>query len=145
MVIFSWVEPLGIGGHALLILNQDKTGCYECLYTLNPEDQLDVLKNRASFAAPKQFFGKRISCCGSTFTPYGSLDALQTAIITTRLCISALIGEEKNNPLISWKGDSTIFIQNGYKLSERYYMLNQKLIDLRYQYKSAHCKVCGNG
>ncbi|MCZ7673844.1 MAG: ThiF family adenylyltransferase [Chloroflexi bacterium] len=80
-IIFSWLEPYGIGGHTLLTGNASARGCYECLITPMTEDE--ALYNRASFAAPGQFFAKDISGCGSLFTPYGSTDALQTALLTS--------------------------------------------------------------
>src|SRR6266851_2655045 len=42
--VFTWLEPLGIGGHALLTHNSAGGGCFECLYT-SPGDQ-EVLENR---------------------------------------------------------------------------------------------------
>jgi len=54
--IFAWVEPYGLGGHALL-MQPSAQGCLRCLYT--PIDETDSpLLNRASFAAPGQHFAK---------------------------------------------------------------------------------------
>ncbi|WP_158236215.1 E2/UBC family protein [Geobacillus sp. WSUCF-018B] len=141
-VIFTWLEPLGIGGHALLTLNNGNNGCYECLYT-NPFDPDCALYNKASFAAPNQFFGKMISGCQTAFTPYGSMDALQTAILATRLALSVLTGKEKDNPLCSWKGDSTDFLEHGFKLSKRYELTTEQLNNTRYHYKAQQCPICG--
>lgn len=140
-VIFTWLEPYGIGGHALLTLNKGKPGCIQCLYSSRTDD-VDYPYNFASFAAPGQDFGKTITGCAGAFTPYGSLDALQTAIIAVRLAISTLKGEEEDNPLISWKGDSKLFVQQGYELSRRYPETQEKLYALRYAYKDPKCPVC---
>lgn len=135
-VIFTWVEPLGIGGHALLTLNNGQNGCLECLYS--------NLENRASFAAGNQNFAKTISGCGTVFTPYGSLDSLQTTILTTRLAVDVLTGREQDNPLLSWKGDGSLCNQQGFVLTNRYKLTEEQLFKLRYDYKLLHCPVCGN-
>lgn len=140
-IIFTWVEPFGIGGHALVALNKNPTGCYECLHT-NPAGPTIEYINRASFAAPRQIFSKTVSGCGTQFTPYGSLDATQTAIIATRLAINILTCEEKDNPLISWKGNATKFINSGFRPSDRFELTEEQLFDIRYLYKTDRCKVC---
>ena len=139
--IFTWVEPLGIGGHAVATLNNSRTGCYECIHT-NPVGPTSEFVNRASFAAPGQTFSKTVAGCGTQFTPYGSLDALQTAILATRLAIDILTGKELNNPLISWKGSPTKFLEAGYSLSDRYELSQEYLFETRYKYKTDRCQTC---
>lgn len=139
-VIYTWTEPLGIGGHALVTLNKTKRGCFECLYT--SKEATTTLKNSASFTAPNQVFSKSITGCGGTFSPYGSLDALQTAVLASRLAISVLKGDEEANPLLSWKGDSTSFVKQGYKLSKRFELSQERLDKVRYLYQHKGCKVC---
>jgi molybdopterin-synthase adenylyltransferase len=143
-VIYAWLDPLGIGGHSLLTKNQQNGGCFRCLFT-HPDDANHLIPNKASFAAPDQFFGKTLAGCESVFTPYGSMDALQTAIIATRLAVKTLNGEEKGNPLLSWKGDATELLSQGFRVSKRYELSSEQLFDSRYQYKVEHCPVCGNG
>ncbi|MGI9951985.1 E2/UBC family protein [Moorellaceae bacterium AZ2] len=135
--IFAWNEPLGIGGHALLTKNNGRSGCLECLY----RDPDEPLYNKASFAAPGQFFGKTVAGCSNVFTPYGSMDSIQTAVLATRLGISVLLGHEKDNPLLSWKGDDRFFKQE-YKLSPRYELSSEQLFDSRYYYKLKGCPIC---
>lgn len=140
--IFSWVEPLGIGGHALLTLNNKRKGCFRCL--LRSESIHGSLYNKASFALPEQSFVKVMSGCSTVYTPFGSLDALQTAILTTRLAINVLNGNETDNPLLSWKGNPEQFLESGYKLSNRYLKSSvEDLFNYRYQYKESACSVCG--
>ncbi len=139
--IFTWIEPLGVGGHAVATLNNSRTGCYECLHT-NPVGPTTEFVNRASFAAPRQTFSKTVAGCGTQFTPYGSLDALQTAILATRLAVDILTGKELNNPLISWKGSSTKFLEAGYSLSNRYELSQEYLFETRYKYKTDRCQTC---
>ncbi len=135
-IIYTWIDPYGIGGHVLLTNNQDKEGCYQCIYR-------DNLQNIASFAAIDQKFTKSLSGCGSLFTPYGSADALQTAILSIRLAMNVLKGEEVDNPILSWKGDPSQFIKAGFKLSSRFEEQNyEELYENRYLYKNQNCPIC---
>ncbi|HCU21764.1 MAG TPA: thiamine biosynthesis protein ThiF [Candidatus Atribacteria bacterium] len=141
--IFAWNEPLGIGGHALVTKNNGRSGCLECLYHRDPDNPL---YNNASFAAPNQFFGKTVSGCSNVFTPYGSMDSIQTAVLATRLGINVLLGYEPDNPVLSWKGDDRLFLEQNYKLSSRYAKLSlEQLFESRYEYKLQCCKICGCG
>ncbi len=138
--LFTWLEPLGIGGHALLIADRNDNGCFECLYT--SVDDVETLDNRAAFADSGQTFGRALSGCGSMHTPYGSADAVQTAVQAVRLAVDALTGRETGNPLVSWKGDASAFKDGGYHLSGRYDMTTNALYDQRYAYRNPKCRVC---
>jgi len=140
-VVFTWLEPYGIGGHALLIGNSNHKGCLECLFTPISGDE-GLYYNRASFAASGQSFAKDVSGCGSLFTPYGSTDALQTALLASRLATDALLGETCGNPLLSWKGNDREFIRAGFKLSNRYTLTEEDLYKQRYDYHNPKCPVC---
>lgn len=140
-VIFTWLEPLGIGGHALLV-NPSVGGCFRCLFE-DPYDPCIGLYNQAAFAESGQSFGRDLSGCGSLFTPFGFLDAGSTAILTSRLAMDALTGREHGNPLLSWKGDATEFIAQKFKVSDRYQRSDKQLFDSRYDYRSDACPVCG--
>lgn len=142
-VIYTWLDPLGIGGHALLTNNQKKDGCFQCLFT-HPEENEYMIPNKASFAAPNQFFGKTLAGCESMFTPYGSIDALQTAITATRLAVNTLNRNVIGNPLLSWKGDSNEFLIQEYKVSKRYALSSEQLFNSRYLYKAENCSICGS-
>ncbi len=142
-VIFTWLEAYGIGGHAILTNNCGQNGCLKCLYT-DPFDKNSPLRNRASFAAADQFFAKQISGCGSVYLPYGSLDSVQTAVIATRLAIDVLCNREKDNPVLSWKGNSDLFLDSGFKLSEHYSLSSERLFDTRYLYKDDLCEICSH-
>lgn len=117
--IFTWLEPLGIGGHALLAhVGENYRGCYDCLFW--DVDGQEVLANRADFAAPGQHFARDLAGCASVFTPYGNLDASSTANLAARLALSALTDAEIRPKLVSWRGDPTVF-QRNYRLSERWH------------------------
>jgi molybdopterin/thiamine biosynthesis adenylyltransferase len=138
--VFTWLEPLGIGGHALLVQPTSR-GCFRCLF----EDSYDPdvgLYNKAAFSAPGQSFGRAVSGCGSLFMPFSSLDAASTAVLASRLAIDALTGREKGNPLLSWKGDASEFTAEQFELSDRFRMSDLHRFDHRYSYQSDGCPVC---
>lgn len=138
--IFTWLEPLGIGGHALLTRNISSGGCFECLYT---SANGEMTENRASFAASGQFFGRSLSGCSNLHTPYGSMDANCTAVLAARLAVNVLTGTEYGNPLLSWKGDARAFVEEGFLLSNRYNALDTEIFHHRYSYRNDRCRVCG--
>jgi molybdopterin-synthase adenylyltransferase len=142
-MIVTWLEPLGVGGHALLTAHGQGCGCLECLYApLN--ENYGVFENRAAFAEQGQVFSKDLSGCGGTFTPYGSLDALQTAGLAVRLAIDVLTAAAIGNPLLQWKGNGERFRQAGYRLSDRFELSSEALHESRFSHVNPHCRICGH-
>ncbi|MEP0548075.1 MAG: ThiF family adenylyltransferase [Rhodothermales bacterium] len=142
--VFTWVEPYGIGGHALLVRPGER-GCFECLYT-PPAPSAAPLSNRAAFAGPPppgRSYGKALSGCGSLFTPYGSADALQTALLAVRLGVRALTGVEGESPLLSWQGDPSAFEEAGFSVTARHRRSAAGLEEQRCAYVSSRCPICG--
>lgn len=141
--IFTWLEPLGVGGHALVTnirLNSNQTGCFQCLFE-NRED--GILWNKASFAAPKQSFSKRTSGCNTSFVSFGGIDATRTACLAAELAQRILLGTHHEHSLVSWKGDSSEFENEGFVLSSRYSNSTQDTLDqARLYYKSPVCPIC---
>ena len=138
-VLFTWLEPHGIGGHALVTnLPSTVRGCLSCLYG---QDEGETYC-RAAFAAKNQFFAKNIDGCRSVFTPFGSLDAVRTTELATRLAIEVLRGEVSQNQIRSWKGDSREFVKNGFKLSDRYQGATGHVIEDDTHFVRRDCNVC---
>lgn len=138
-VIYTWLEPYGIGGHAVLTnLDDGQKRCLNCLYE-NTDDEKDK-RCRISFAAPGQNFNKNIDGCRNVFTPFGSLDAVRTAELASRLAIATLTGDIKANLIRSWKGDAAEFLKNGKVLSERFALPGHVLEAA--DYHSETCSVC---
>lgn len=135
-ILYTWLDPYGIGGHTL-VSNHHEKGCYHCLYD-------DQLHNEASFVAPNQKFTKSLSGCSGYFVPFSALDANQVAVQTIRVAVQVLLGEEKDNPIISWKGDAKQFLEQGFQLSPRYEQSTEALFENKYNYKKEDCKVCRN-
>jgi molybdopterin/thiamine biosynthesis adenylyltransferase len=139
-VIYTWLDPFGIGGH-VLITNITSKGCYHCLY------DNDDLHNRASWAAPLKDqprpFLRSISGCGTRYTPYSALDASQTAILATRKTMNVLMGNEKENAIYGWRGSTDVFQKEGYKLSKRFTELSDEdLHNTRNGFSSKQCTHC---
>lgn len=138
-VLFTWLEPLGIGGHALVTnLPSTVRGCLSCLYG---KDEGETYC-RAAFAARNQVFAKNIDGCRSVFTPFGSLDAVRTSELATRLAIEVLRGEVSRNQIRSWRGDSREFVKNGFKLSDRYLGATEHVIEDDTHFMRQDCDVC---
>jgi molybdopterin/thiamine biosynthesis adenylyltransferase len=144
--VYTWLEPFGIGGHAVATGNGPRGGCFACLYT-SPMEGNNELNNRAAFAVPEpgRPFARALSGCGSLHTPYGSLDAMRTAALATGLAVDILSSRELGNPLRSWKGDPAAYQAAGYEVSPRFAMSEERLHDSRYSHQTARCLVCGAG
>ncbi len=139
-VIFTWLEPYGIGGHAVLTnMDCSQKSCLCCLYE-NTDDGKDK-RCRVSFAAPGQNFAKNIDGCRNVFTPFGSLDAARTSELATRLAIATLTGDIKTNLIRSWKGDATEFLKNGKKLAPRFSGSDNHIIE-HIEFHHEECPVC---
>lgn len=115
--IVCFNEPYGIGGHVIAV-NVKQGGCLRCLYT----DILsgELISFRTSFVKEGQNFSKTISGCAGTYVEYSSLDTQQTALLTSRLCISVLKGETDTSTLLSWYGSSVTLESNGFAVSDYY-------------------------
>jgi len=142
ITVFTWLEPLGIGGHALLT-HPDKPGCLQCLFTSATATDTP-LHNKSAFAAYGQSFGKDDVGCGSLYTPFSALDAQKTAELAVRLALDALTeSEERSSPILSWKGTDDSFIAAGFQASPRYLLTPDQLHASRYDYINPQCPVCG--
>lgn len=135
-IIYTWNDPYGIGGHCL-VTNINQVGCYTCLYSN------EGFYNIASFASknqPKSFL-KSISGCGSVYTPYGSIDSIQTCILAVKKTIDVMNGTERNG-IYSWKGNTSIFLREGYNLSARYNMTAAELEERQHAFGNSNCSIC---
>ncbi|WP_437595770.1 E2/UBC family protein [Sorangium sp. So ce590] len=143
-MVFTWVEPYGIGGHALFTNSRvtGVRGCFRCL--LPPPKPDEERQNRADFAGPGQTFTKDLSGCASIYTPYADLDARRTADLAARLILDFLHGRKIGHPLLSWKGDTSAFLAAGFKLSARYELSEDQLREYRFTYVREDCDVCGD-
>lgn len=138
-VLYSWLEPYGIGGH-VLVTNTERKGCFQCLFTPMRVD--GEFSNRASFVAPGQRFTKDISGCANRFTPFSSLDASNTASLAVRISRKVLSGKITTNSLYSWKGESDDLVSGGFQVSDRYTHFDVTTADQGVKVYNPNCAAC---
>jgi hypothetical protein len=92
-MLFTWLEPLDLGGHSVLVWTQGE-GCLDCLY--RDEEGAASLQSRIAFLAPNQAVSKNLTGCASVFVPYGAFQSRQTALIAAAHILSAMA--EENGP-----------------------------------------------
>ena len=112
-----WVQiegPSGVGGHALLVRYGAK-GCLRCLFEEDPE-----LRCTIDFASPGQRFARRELGCHGVYTPYGDLDARETALGGVRLVERVARDAQTPAWVHSWRGDATGFLAARFRLGSRY-------------------------
>nr|WP_253288760.1 E2/UBC family protein [Amphibacillus sp. MSJ-3] len=140
-VFYSWVEPLGIGGH-ILYTDYSQKGCFQCLNT--SVDEGIITSNRSSLAAPNQHIEKNLASCRSSFVPYGSLTSSEAAIRTTEIFYKVITEQIKENTLYSWLGDTYHFKSLGYLFSNRYRKFEHSFPIYEKNFKNEKCKICGD-
>ena len=127
-VLFSWIEAKGMGVHALLV-DYNKKGCYQCLYT-------DVDINKAHIGKENFEEHKIGTGCGAVFNSYGNIVLLKgTAMILEK--IDSILNGNKfdKNPLFSVKTSKTG--------SDEYEKRRLELEAGSYFYISEGCEICG--
>ena len=140
-ILYSWLEPYGIGGH-VLVTNTERKGCFQCLFTpVQPDNEFS---NRASFVAPGQRFTKDISGCANRFTPYSSLDSSATASLAVRIARKVLSGKITTNSLYSWMGESDDLTNGGFQVSDRYIHFHATMADKDVRVYNPNCAICGS-
>lgn len=118
-IIYSWIEPLGIGSHILVTNNSEIPGCFRCLYT--EEDNLNrLVHNRGSFVNPEDNYLRKMQGCHSEFTPYSYLDSQEISINLSKIILEVMNNKFKGNKLISYLGESRRVTDEGFGPSLRY-------------------------
>lgn len=139
--VHAWVEPLGVGGHALLTKPMH-AGCYECLYAADPQFGL---RNRAALSAPGQEIRRSLAGCAGTFSPFSALDARRTALEAAELAARALTDSTEPVALVTWRGEHSEFEAQGYQVSDRARMLapGARSRTVGTEFARTDCPVCG--
>jgi molybdopterin/thiamine biosynthesis adenylyltransferase len=134
-VIYCWVEGHGVGGHAVYVHGSGR-GCLNCLYR-NGDDNKS-LESIQNFLKSEQNISVDIAGCGTHFLPYSFTDAIQTAILATRLALLAIENKLTESCRISWKNDFANPME--LKTSYRYHAFKDSLnIEPLYW---ENCDVC---
>ena len=144
-IIFTWLEPLGLGGHVLYTpLGKGlapQRGCFECVYARANSGKIFC---RASFADPGGQYTLDDLGCGSRHTPFASLDAEQVAILCSRVALQVLSKALIAPELRSWKGDSQRFNEAGHRTTPRF-ELSQPELDARARHFGREtCPTCSH-
>lgn len=139
-VIYTWLEPNGIGGHAVLAGGDYQDGCHQCNFLIPGGDGERMLTPNLNFLRANQSVTKHLGSCGSLFLPYSELDASQTANLATRLAIRFLLGKTALGKKISWRGDFDLEDFADLLFSDRYYQFQSQLKEL--PIKDPLCKLC---
>lgn len=110
-MLFTWLEPLDLGGHSVLTWTQGE-GCLDCLY--RDDEGNSTLQSRIAFLSPNQSVSKTITGCGGNFVPYGALQSRRTALMATEQILLALSG--KTGPSYHyWAGEGNAATKHNLK------------------------------
>lgn len=102
-VIYCWLEGYGVGGHAVFVAPDGDSGCLECAY-VDPSSEEVQMHSNMNFLMANEPVTKDIGGCGTLFLPYSHLDALQTAVMASRLALKSLTGQQNKSTKMSWIG-----------------------------------------
>ena len=138
-VVHTWLEPLDMGGHAILV-NSSGQGCLDCLY--RNDEGADSLSCRTSYLEPGQTLTRNLTGCASTFTPYGAIQSRRTALLAAEQMLEALNGCEMPR-YAYWTGTGTAAATHGLRATAwwRKAKSNSSLDMTRPMFGSA-CKHC---
>ena len=137
-IVYSWIEPLGVGGHVLYVHpnNISNAGCYNCLFNENGDFIYSI-------SDTSNHFHKREGGCQSTFMPYSALMAEQFAIIISKMIIKLLNDFPITSKLFTWVAGIEDFEKSGHKLNDNYASrLSSEIIE-RDIIKRGTCTICG--
>lgn len=89
-VLFTWLEPLDLGGHSVLVWGEGE-GCLDCVY--RDDEGAPALQSRTAFLEPNQVVSKNLTGCSSVFVPFGALQARRTALQAVEHLLTAMTDE----------------------------------------------------
>jgi len=124
-VVNTWVEGYGLGGHATLDI-PDKKGCLRCAY-VDTDSLGRGLSSNLNFLEDNQDLTINHAGCGDLFLPYNAMYSAQTALIASELAVKYLLGKITESSKVSWKGDASDAVSNGFKLTHRYDVFSKSL------------------
>jgi hypothetical protein len=135
--VTTWLEPLGLGGHAQLTL-AGQPGCLECLYT--DANGTNELHPKTAYTMPGQRISRNLTGCGGAFTPYNGLDATDTASLASRLMLSAAQGLQTRT-YATWRGQSHAAVAA--RIATTPWFATADLGQASTEYSRVACRVCG--
>lgn len=139
-IVHAWVDPLDLGGHALLSLPA-QPGCFRCIFA---DDATLGLYNAASFTEPGQDFTRTFSGCAGVFVPFSRMDAALIAVHATRLALKTLSSSESKPTLLSLPGAQEEFEKTEFKKSKRVDLVKPCGLLMEHGFKNPNCPVCSS-
>ena len=120
-LLFTWLEPLDLGGHSVLVWSQGE-GCLDCLY--RDEEGAPALHARTAFLEPNQAVSENLTGCASVFVPFGALQSRRTGLMAAEQILGALIGA--NGPSYQyWVGSGNAAAAHGLRTTEWWFAARQ--------------------
>jgi hypothetical protein len=107
-MLFTWLEPLDLGGHSVVTWTDDP-GCLDCLY--RDDEGQESLQGRTAFLEPNQVVSQNLTGCSSIFVPYGALQSRRTALMAAEHLLSTLTMSGPSYRY--WVGDGRIAAEQG--------------------------------
>lgn len=107
-MLFTWLEPLDLGGHSVACWTEG-AGCLDCLYR-DDEGQAS-LQARTAFLEPNQAVSRNLTGCSSIFVPYGALQARRTGLMAAEHLLSTIASDGPSYRF--WVGDGRVAAEQG--------------------------------
>jgi molybdopterin/thiamine biosynthesis adenylyltransferase len=139
-VLHCWNDPMGLGGHVLLTF-PGQPGCYECIFKLDSDTGAPY--NAASFSDRDQDIARSFAGCAGVFVPFSVLDSVKTATECASTAASVLSGSRTEPTMISWFGDASSFLTNGFRLSPRAGLFRPGETKVESDFIRDTCEACG--
>lgn len=132
-LVFVWIEPHAVAGHAVII-PRGAVGCFECLLSDDFTLKRSVLTNITAF-------NLRDSGCGASFVPYAGIDLDLFSVAITREVLRDPSSDRGS--VVTWIGDLTAARHNGWGIRTEWnsaadYSIHRTTIDA-----NPSCPVCG--
>ncbi len=132
-LFITWLEAYGLGRH-IFMCDGMNPGCFECL--LKSSKYVHFTESNVDYKEYED------TCIGS-YSKYGAADISMLAGEVVKKILFLESGGEFINRHISIKGDASLFLSKGHKVTE-YYSLSQGEIDkLEQDFIYEGCDCCG--
>jgi len=137
-LLFAWIEPYGVASHAVLISNKNQ-GCFECCLD---QKTLDFIYSVGKFTKGDTLLQE--PGCQTVFSPYSAIHSESASIIATKLALSFLSGDIRQNKRLVLINDMQILKNKNVELNLIY---NDSSPNTLYQYaikQKPNCSCCGS-
>jgi molybdopterin/thiamine biosynthesis adenylyltransferase len=134
-VLYAWTEVFGYASHAILVIPENG-GCLHCMLGRDYDFKHRVIMLSGSESLMQE------AGCGSTFLPYGAIDADMAACIASRLALSYLLGEVRRSSRWVYLGDLDTAKAQNMPMSAQYQDGGSNRLIKYSLHSSLDCNVC---